>query len=57
MPVQSLGTTYQNRLGGNYPSYQYNTQNNAGSAYTNQYRPTNPNKTPSAYNSLMDLFR
>ena len=57
MPVQSLGTTYQNRLGGNYPSYQYNTQNNAGSAYTNQYHPTNPNKTPSAYNSLMDLFR
>ena len=57
MPVQSLGTTYQNRLGGNYPSYQYNTQNNASTAYTNQYHPQNPNKTPSAYNSLMDLFR
>ena len=57
MPVQSLGTTYDNRLGGSYPSYQYNTQNNKSTAYTNQYHPTNPNKAPKAYNSLMDLFR
>jgi hypothetical protein len=57
MPVQSLGTTYDNRLGGNYPTYQYNTQNNAGTAYTNKYKPANPDTKPSAYNSLFDLFR
>jgi hypothetical protein len=57
MPVQSLGTTYDNRLGGNYPTYQYNTQNNAATAYTNKYKPANPDTKPSAYNSLFDLFR
>jgi hypothetical protein len=57
MPQESLGTTYDNRLGGNYPSYVYNTQNNTGTAYTNQYKPVNPGKKPKPYNSLMDLFR
>jgi len=57
MPQQSLGATYDNRLGGNYPSYAYNTQNNTGTAYTNQYKPVNPGKKPKPYNSLMDLFR
>lgn len=57
MPQESLGTTYDNRLGGNYPSYVYNTQNNTGTAYTDQYKPVNPGKKPKPYNSLMDLFR
>jgi hypothetical protein len=57
MPQKSLGATYDNRLGGNYPSYSYNTQNNAGTAYTDQYKPVNPGKKPKPYNSLMDLFR
>ena len=57
MPQESLGTTYDNRLGGNYPTYSYNTQNNTGTAYTNQYKPVNPDKKPTPYNSLMDLFR
>ena len=57
MPQESLGTTYDNRLGGSYPSYVYNTQNNTGTAYTDQYKPVNPNKKPKPYNSLMDLFR
>ncbi len=57
MPVESLGTTYDNRLGGNYPSYDYNKNNNSGTAYTNMYKPVNPEAKPSAYNSLMDLFK
>lgn len=57
MPQDSLGATYDNRLGGNYPSYSYNTQNNRGTAYTDQYKPANPGKKPKPYNSLMDLFR
>ena len=57
MPQESLGTTYDNRLGGNYPTYSYNIQNNTGTAYTNQYKPVNPDKKPTPYNSLMDLFR
>ena len=57
MPQDSLGATYDNRLGGDYPSYSYNTQNNAGTAYTDQYKPVNPGKNPKPYNSLMDLFR
>ena len=57
MPQDSLGATYDNRLGGNYPSYSYNTQNNRGTAYTDQYKPVNPGKKPKPYNSLMDLFR
>ena len=57
MPVESLGTTYDNRLGGNYPSYDYNKNNNAGTAYTNMYKPVNPQAKPAAYNSLMDLFK
>lgn len=56
-PEESLGATYDNRLGGDYPSYSYNTQNNAGTAYTDQYKPVNPGKNPKPYNSLMDLFR
>ena len=57
IPTQSLGTTYDNRLGGNYPSYRYNVANSTGTAYTNQYHPVSPAKKPTPYNSLMDFFR